>query len=88
MVGLITHSKEVEKLEAWCKVNSLSINVKKTTEMIVDLRKTGTTPPLLDIRGAAVEVVSCFKYLVVHISDILTWSINTTRIVKKAHQHL
>lgn len=47
VVGLITrrneYRQEVEKLEAWCKVNNLSINTEKTKEMIVVFRKTGTT---------------------------------------------
>ncbi|KAI4887924.1 hypothetical protein NFI96_022449, partial [Prochilodus magdalenae] len=38
--------------------------------------------------GAAVERVSSFKFLGVHITEELTWSEHTTRVVKKAQQRL
>ncbi|KAI3356586.1 hypothetical protein L3Q82_017786, partial [Scortum barcoo] len=34
----------------------------------------------------SVEVVSSFRYLGVHISDDLTWSKNTSCLIRKAHQ--
>ena len=33
-------------------------------------------------------MVSCLKYLGLHIFDNLTWNINTSSIVKKTHQHI
>ena len=40
------------------------------------------------INGAEVERVSSFKFLGVHISEDLSWSLNTSSLVKKAHQRL
>ncbi|KAI3373167.1 hypothetical protein L3Q82_006372 [Scortum barcoo] len=50
----------------------------------------GQTPPLSPVhrRDSAVEVVSSFRYLGVHISDDLTWSKNTSCLIRKAHQRL
>ncbi|KAF7655800.1 hypothetical protein LDENG_00050640, partial [Lucifuga dentata] len=42
----------------------------------------------LCIEGEEVERVASFKYLGVHITEDLTWSINTTFLVKKAQQCL
>uniref|UniRef100_A0A3P9JJJ8 Reverse transcriptase domain-containing protein n=1 Tax=Oryzias latipes TaxID=8090 RepID=A0A3P9JJJ8_ORYLA len=94
VVGRITNNdesyykQEVEHLESWCRDNNLCINGKKTKEMIVDLRKDRCPPPPIHIGGDAVEVVSSFRYLGVHISSDLTWSTNTSCLVKKAHQRL
>ncbi|KAI3362572.1 hypothetical protein L3Q82_001607 [Scortum barcoo] len=82
------YRQEVEHLEGWCRQNNLCINVKKTKEMIVDFRRGRHLPSPLYIGGTAVEVVSSFRYLGVHISDDLTWSKNTSCLIRKAHQHL
>ncbi|KAI4905265.1 hypothetical protein NFI96_004844 [Prochilodus magdalenae] len=42
----------------------------------------------LFIRDLEVERVSSFKYLGVHISDDLTWTLNTTYVLKRAQQRL
>ena len=71
VVGLITDNDETAyreevcqcELSVWCRTNNLSLNVKKTQEMIVDYRKrTG-----LKWR-AEVEGVESFMFLVVHIT--------------------
>lgn len=40
------------------------------------------------INGTEVEHVSSFKFLSVHISEALSWALNTSRLVKKVQQHL
>ncbi|KAI3351758.1 hypothetical protein L3Q82_020593, partial [Scortum barcoo] len=82
------YRQEVEHLEGWCRKNNLCINVKKTKEMIVDFRRGRHLPSPLYIGGTVVEVVSSFRYLGVHISDDLTWSNNTSCLIRKAHQRL
>lgn len=78
VVGLIhnndeaAYRSEVSQLESWCRTNNLSINVKKTKEMIVDFRLKPCTFSSLYINGEPVERVPCFKYLGVEISDNLT----------------
>ncbi|TKS65262.1 putative RNA-directed DNA polymerase from transposon X-element [Collichthys lucidus] len=82
------YRQEVEHLEGWCSANNLCINVKKTKEMIVDFRRGRHLPPPLHIGGTAVEVVSSLRYLGVNITNDLTWSTNTSYLVRKAHQRL
>ena len=54
---------EVERFSNWCRDNSLDLNVKKTKEMLTDLRKTPTVIPDLFIDGMKVERVTEYKYL-------------------------
>jgi hypothetical protein len=69
VVGLITNNDEtvyrveVRALRAWCQKNNLSLNVKKTKEMIVDFRKQQREHPPIQINGTAVKQVESFKFL-------------------------
>ena len=53
VVGLITNNdetayrEEVRDLAGWCQDNTVSLNVIKTKEMIVDYRKKGTEHALI-----------------------------------------
>ncbi|KAI4876407.1 hypothetical protein NFI96_004026 [Prochilodus magdalenae] len=82
------YRKEVDSLVAWCTKNNLTLNTDKTKEMIVDMRKERRPHQPLFIRDLEVERVSSFKYLGVHISDDLTWTLNTTYVLKRAQQRL
>ncbi len=68
---------------------SLSLNVSKTKELIVDLRKRQQKPytPLM-ISGTPVERVSSFKNLGVIISEDLTCTAHIQTQVNKARQRL
>ena len=83
VVGLITNNdetayrEEVRALGVWCQKNNLSLNVNKTNEMIVDFRKQQREHLPIHIDGTAVEKVETFKFLDVHITDILKWSTHT-----------
>ncbi len=95
VLGLVSNNDEaayldeVERLTSWCQDNSLSLNVSKTKELIVDFRKRQQRPytPLM-ISGTPVERVSSFKYLSVNISEDLTWTAHIQTQVKKARQRL
>ncbi len=86
---LAAYLDEVERLTSWCQDNCLSLNVSKTKELIVDLRKRQqrSYTPLM-ISGTPVERVSSFKYLGVNISEDLTWTTHIQTQVKKARQRL
>ncbi len=83
-----TYRREVASLVTWCEDNNLTLSTDKTKETIVDMRKHRRTHQTLFIRDLEVERVSSFKYLGVHISEDLTWTLNTTQLVKKAQQRL
>ncbi len=63
---------------------TLSLNMSKTKELIVDFRKRHLLPytPLM-ISGTPVERVSSLKYLGVNISEDLTWTTHIQTQVKK-----
>ncbi|KAK3543675.1 hypothetical protein QTP70_026890 [Hemibagrus guttatus] len=94
VVGLISRNdksayrEEVQCLTAWCKANSLFLNVDKTKEMVVDFRRAQSDHSPMFINGSPVEIVKSTKFLRVHLVEKYTWSLNTTSITKKAQQRL
>lgn len=94
VVGLITNGdetayrEEVSALTHWCQDNHLTLNVAKTKELIVDFRRCREVHTPITINGAAVERVSSFRFLGVHLAEDLTWSVHTNKTVKKAQQRL
>ncbi|KAK3572709.1 hypothetical protein QTP86_006144 [Hemibagrus guttatus] len=95
VVGLISgndethYREEVQHLVECCVESDLVLNTTKTKEIVVDYRRTQKmTPPPLHINGAEVERVNDIKFLGLHITKDLTWTINTTYLVKKAQQRL
>ncbi|KAI4875417.1 hypothetical protein NFI96_032939, partial [Prochilodus magdalenae] len=95
VIGLIkdndetAYRDEVQHLSTWCHDNNLTLNTQKTKEIIMDLRRSRSQahPPVY-ISRAAVEQVTSFKFLGTHISSDLTWSLNSSVLVKKAQQRL
>ena len=94
VVGLITdndetvYREEVKDLTVWCKDNNFPLNVIKTKEMSVDNKKMRTEHAPILLGGALVEQVESFKFLGVHITNKLTWSKHTKKVVKGARQNL
>ena len=95
VIGLISdndetaYREEVQHLATWCADNNLLLNTSKTKELIVDFRKKkGSTHDPIHINGMVVERVSSFKFLGTTISEDLSWTTNTSSLVKKAHQRL
>uniref|UniRef100_A0A8C7Y1L4 Reverse transcriptase domain-containing protein n=1 Tax=Oryzias sinensis TaxID=183150 RepID=A0A8C7Y1L4_9TELE len=94
VVGLIprgeesAYREEVLKLTTWSSENNLTLNTSKTREVIVDFRKHGADPAPLPINGEHVERIHTFKFLGITISADLSWTANTTAIIKKAQQRL
>ncbi|XP_076605509.1 uncharacterized protein LOC143332121 [Chaetodon auriga] len=58
---------EIQQLVMWCAGNNLTLNTKKTKELIVEYRKTkGCSHTPIHIDGAEIECVSSFKSLCSH----------------------
>ncbi|XP_076748086.1 uncharacterized protein LOC143421853 [Maylandia zebra] len=68
---------EIQRLSDWCNYNNLTLNTKKTKEVVMDFCRTRTDPPPLSMKGDYVERVSSFKFLGTHISEDRSWSTNT-----------
>ena len=88
-IGLIrdndesAYREEVQHLAVWYADNNLALNTIKTKELIVDFRKKAGTDIPIHINGMEVERVASFKFLGVHISKDLSWTLNTSSLVKK-----
>ena len=85
---MTAYREEVRDLAVWCQDNPLSLNVIKTTEIIMDHRKRRTEHAPILIDGAVVEQVESFKSFGVHITNKLSWSKHTKTVVKRTHQSL
>ncbi|KAK1803275.1 hypothetical protein P4O66_004061 [Electrophorus voltai] len=95
VMGLISDNderaylEEIKHLENWCQENNLLLNVSKTKELIVDCsKKQERHYQPVRISGTTVERVDSFRYLGVHNSQDLSWSLHTNSLAKKARQHL
>ncbi len=93
VIGLIrndeTHYREeVAQLAEWCGAKNLSLNVGKTKEVVMDFRRNSVDHPPLTFDGSTVERVGSTKFLRVHITEDLTWTINVTSLNKKGQQRL
>lgn len=72
-----------------CGDKKRCISVKKTREIMVDFKRE-KDPPLLYLRRVDVDMASSNKYPDVHFFNDLTWSANTSCLVRKslsASQH-
>lgn len=75
---------EGQHLVTWCTNHNLVLNMQKAKEFIVDFRQIRShayTPIFTD--RVIIEHVSSFKYLGMHITNDLTWSLNFSILVKK-----
>lgn len=78
-----------DRMTVWYLNNNLLLDTRKTKDVIVDYRmsrKTEHAPRL--IQGEAVEHVQNIKFLGIHITSELTWSVNTAHWETKAQQGL
>ena len=66
----------------------MSLNTTKTKQIILDFRKHRTDPSLFYIQDDCVERFHTFTFLGTMISANLSWSANTSAVIKKAQQHL
>ena len=87
MVGLInnddhTHYEwEIASFVEYCDRNHLELNVSKTKEMVIDFRRSRTSPTPISIKNCHVQRVNEYKYLGVIIDDKLSWSSQIDKIV-------
>ena len=82
------YREEINQLAQRCQEDNLTLNAKKTKELIVDFRLPRREHAPIYIDGVAVERVSEFKFLGVNITEDLKWSTHTTTVTKKAQQRL
>lgn len=94
IVGCVSGGEELEyrtvikDFVRWCELNNLQLNVTKTRELVVDLKRTKSPVSPVSIQGACVDTVEEYKYLGVHIDNKLDWARNTDALFKKGQSRL
>ena len=90
-IGLISDDDEsayrddVKHLVRWCASNDLVLNASKTKEIVVDFRKSKSVPSKLIVNNSEVEIVDSFKFLGIHITSNLSWSLHARYMCKKVN---
>ncbi|KAI2649597.1 RNA-directed DNA polymerase from mobile element jockey [Labeo rohita] len=94
VVGCITGGDEreyravVDNFVTWSESNHLLLNVTKTKELVVDLRRTKAPVTPTSIKGVNVEVVEEYKYLGVYLDHKLDWCKNVDTVYRKGQSRL
>ena len=94
VVGLINNDNEDDYRQTicyvtdWCSKNYLDLNVNKTKEIIIDMRKRKNSKEAITINNSAVDIVSSYKYLGVTIQDDLKWNLHVETQTKKANKRM
>ena len=93
IVSLLTgeeqvHGPVVNDFVSWCDVSFLQLNVSKTKEVIVDLRKFPSIPVPISIKGVEIERVDSYKYLGIVIDKDLSFGPHVDTVTKKMQQRL
>ena len=89
IVGCIKNGDESEyravmgNFVTWCEQNHLQLNVTKTKELVVDLKRAKSPVTPVSIHGVSVDIVEDYKYLGVYIDNKLDWTKNTEDLYKK-----
>ncbi|KAI4873724.1 hypothetical protein NFI96_000464 [Prochilodus magdalenae] len=68
--------------------DSAVLNVTKTKELVVDLRRDKAQVTPISIKGVSVDTVEDYKYLGVHTDNKLDWAKNTDALYKKGQSRL
>jgi len=79
----------------WLSNNLLTMNVDKTKLMIISMQEApyysqlqSPYPACVYVNGSPLEVMKCFKYLGVWISDDLSWSLHIESVCSRARRLL
>ena len=78
----------MDNFVTWSERNHLQLNVTKTKEAIVDLRRVKTPVTPVSIHGVPVDTVEEYKYLGVYLNNKLDWTRNTEAVYKKGQSRL
>ena len=82
------HGEIVQEFVDWCEKSFLQLNISKTKNMHVDLRRHVSGKDVTSIKGQTVECVESYKYLGTIMDSKLTFVANCESVYKKANQRL
>ena len=83
----LSYHNEIDIFIKWCDENCLFLNLTKTQEMVFDPRQVKTHEPVI-IKTQNINQVTTYKYLGVHIDNILCWKSHIDKLCTKLQQRL
>ena len=83
----LAYFSEIENFVQWCDAHYLSLNVKKTKELVLDPRSVGDHSPVV-IHDSPIEQVSSYRYLGVHLDDTFSWYVHVDNLCSRLQQRL
>lgn len=78
---------EINTFIKWCDKNHLVLNVTKTQEMVLDPRQVTTHEPVV-IKDQTINQVAAYRYLGVHIDNLLCWKAHIDNLCNKLQQRV
>jgi hypothetical protein len=78
----------VERISTFSREENMRLNLKKTKEMVIDLRIMKSEIPVITIDNIPIERVQSHKLLGIWLQSDLKWHTNTFFIIKKARKRL
>jgi hypothetical protein len=95
LLGLVSDDESLQAYQdaivsfsRWCGDHFLELNVTKTKELVVDLRRGSGPVTPVSINGDSVEIVSSFKYLGLTLDSRLSFSEHISLTQRKCQQRL
>ena len=77
--------ENINRVCEWSRQNALTFNCTKCKSMVISRKKISSQPLTpLHLNGKTLECISSYKYLGVHISSDLSWSVHTQQVCMKA----
>ncbi len=82
----VYHS-EIKRFIHWCDAHHLSVNVKKTEEVVSDPKSIGNHDPVF-IDNVPINQVTSYKCLGVYIDSSLSWQVHVDHLCSRLQQRM
>lgn len=83
---ITTLQSDLNAISVWCKTWCMELNINKCKLMRVSRKNINS--PVYSLNNVPLDAVSSYKYLGVHISSNLTWSVHTSYVINNANRML
>ena len=80
--------KYLHQISDWTKAKQMKLNVKKTKAMIINMSRKHQFTTSLQLNDQTIELIDKAKLLGLHLSNDLSWDLNTQHIVKNGNMRM
>ncbi len=77
------HGPIVDHFVKWCEISNLDLDISKTKDMVIDIRKQAGTPGNTIIKGQTFKLVQTYKYLGTIIDSSLRFEANCEAVCRR-----